>query len=202
MDVKRWMVKSPVTITRDTNIQEAIDLMKKHSIRHLPVVEDLKLIGLITQGDLRRAFIPSMIEDIDLSDIMITNPIVTSPDASIDSVAKLIFKHKIGGLPVVTKGNRLVGIITVTDILSAFIHMMGILKSSSRVDVMLSESPDAFEEVSGIIKEHHGNIISVSILPRRHAKKIYSFRLGKCDIPPIAQALEQKGHKVISISGG
>lgn len=202
MDVKRWMVKNPVTITRDTGIQEAIGLMKEHSIRHLPVVENLKLIGLVTQGDLRQAIIPSMVEDIGLKDIMITNPIVIPPDASIDTAAKLIFKHKIGGLPVVTKGNRLVGIITVSDILSAFIHIMGILKSSSRVDVMLNERPDAFEEVSGIIKEHDGKIISVGILPRRGVRKIYSFRLGKCNVPPIVQALEEKGHKVISTSGG
>lgn len=202
MDVKRWMVKNPVTITRDTSIQEAIGLMKEYSIRHLPVVEDLKLIGLVTQGDLRQAIIPSMVEDIGLKDIMITNPIVTSPDASIDTAAKLIFKHKIGSLPVITKGNRLVGIITVTDILSAFIHITGILKSSSRVDVMLSERSDAFEEVSRIIKKHNGKIISVGIFPRRGARKIYSFRLGKCNVPPIAQALEEKGHKVISISGG
>lgn len=200
MDVKKWMVKKPVTIAKNSSIREAIKLMKKHSIRHLPVVDGSRLIGLVTQGDLRQAIIPSMLEEISLKDIMITNPITVSPNTSIDTAAKLIFEHKIGGLPVVSKGNRLLGIITLTDILGAFIHIMGVLKSSSRVDLILSDKLDAFEEVSRIIKGHNAEIISVGILPERHGKKIHSFRLEKCRVTPIAQALAKHGHKVVSVS--
>ncbi|HIC91942.1 MAG TPA: CBS domain-containing protein [Syntrophaceae bacterium] len=201
MDVRKWMIKKLVTITKNSSIREAIELMKKHSIRHLPVVDGSRLIGLVTEGDLRQAIIPSMLEEVSLKDIMTTNPITVSPDTSIDTAAKLIFKHKIGSLPVVGVGNRLLGIITVTDILGAFIHIMGVLKSSSRVDIILSDKPHAFEEVSRIIKEHHAEIISVGILPKRQGKKIYSFRLEKCHVTPIAQALAKHGHKVVSISG-
>lgn len=200
MDVKKWMVKKLVTIAKNSSIREAIELMKKHSIRHLPVVDGSRLIGLVTQGDLRQAIIPSMLEEISLKDIMITNPITVPSDASIDTAAKLIFEHKIGCLPVVSKGNRLLGIITVTDILGAFVHIMGILKSSSRVDLILSDKPDAFEEVSRIMKWYNAEIISVGILPERHGKKIHSFRLEKCRVTPIAQALAKHGHKVVSVS--
>jgi len=194
------MVKKLVTIAKNSSIREAIELMKKHSIRHLPVVDGSRLIGLVTQGDLRQAIIPSMLEEISLKDIMITNPITVPSDASIDTAAKLIFEHKIGCLPVVSKGNRLLGIITVTDILGAFVHIMGILKSSSRVDLILSDKPDAFEEVSRIMKWYNAEIISVGILPERHGKKIHSFRLEKCRVTPIAQALAKHGHKVVSVS--
>ncbi len=200
MLVKKWMAKKPVTIGKDSGIQEAIDLMKQHSIRHLPVVDDGNLVGLVTQGDLREALIPSIIEDISLRHVMIANPITVSSDDTVGHAARLIFKHKIGGLPVVTKTNRLVGIITVTDILGVFIQMMGVLKSSSRVDVILAKAPDAFEEVSRIVTRHNGVIISVGIIPRRSGKRIHSFRLEKCDVARIAEALEKHGHKIVSVS--
>lgn len=66
---------------------------------------------------------------------MILNPITIDPETSIDEAARIIYKYKIGGLPVITEG-KLVGIITITDILEAFIELMGLLKSSSRLDVI------------------------------------------------------------------
>ncbi|MFH0810894.1 MAG: CBS domain-containing protein, partial [Pseudomonadota bacterium] len=195
MKVLEWMVTEPVTVSPRTRVREAIRLMRQHSIRHLPVVEGSELIGLVTAGDLRELILPSMVEAIFLHEVMLTNPVTIGPDASIDAAAKLIYERKIGGLPVV-EDRRLVGIITVTDILKAFIEIMGVLVSSSRIDVILASRPAAFEEVSRIIAGHGADVISVGINNQPGGDRVHFFRLSKCDTAPIARSLKQRGHRV------
>ena len=108
MKVKNWMMVDPVTIERTKLIQEADELMKKHSIRHLPVVDGEQLVGFITQTDLRQYFFPSMVEDIPVHDVMTVNPITINASSSIEQAARLIHDYKIGGLPVMDK-KKLVG---------------------------------------------------------------------------------------------
>ena len=197
MKVSEWMVADPVTVTPQMEVREAIRLMRRHSIRHLPVVEKGKLVGLVTSSQLRELILPSMVETIHLREVMIQEPVTIGPDTHIDQAARIIYENKIGGLPVV-EGRRLVGIITVSDMLKAFIDIMGVLQSSSRLDVRLAERPEAFEEVSRTIAAHGADIISVGIQERPGEGRVYFFRLGKCDVGPIAKSLEQQGHQVIA----
>jgi acetoin utilization protein AcuB len=198
MVVARRMTRNPVTISRKASIQEAIQLMKRHAIRHLPVVDQEKrLVGWISDSDLRGVIIPSMLEDLTVGDVMIADPITVTPDELLEKAALLITEHKIGGLPVLENG-KLVGVITVVDILEAFIDIMGVLRSSSRLDVQLRDCGVDFHEVSRIIREHDGEIISVGILSDTPERRIYSFRLEKCDVERVRRALEASGHKVVS----
>jgi acetoin utilization protein AcuB len=199
MKVEEWMVKNPITVTKDQTIQECVDLMKEHSIRHLPVVEDKKLSGLVTQSNLREIFLASMIEDLKLEDVMIRDPITITLDTEIEDAAKIIYHNKIGALPVVDNDDHVVGIITVGDLVAAFIELMGLLKSSSRIDVILGEEPEAFETVSRLIRSHGGEIISVGISEHRlRRKRIYFFRLKKAEVQHIGEALEKAGFEVVS----
>ena len=139
MKIHSLMIPNPITITAQASISEAIELMKINSIRHLPVIsKGNKLLGFITLSDLKQGLIPSMLGDLSLRDLMIKDPITVSPDDDIEVAAQLIYNHKIGGMPVV-KGGRLTGVITATDILRAFIDMMGILSSTSRIDVVIGD---------------------------------------------------------------
>jgi acetoin utilization protein AcuB len=200
MQVKKRMVRKLVTIPPDTSILKAMEVMRKNSIRHLPVVDGGKFVGFITEGDLRQASLLSMVDKVSIEDVMIKNPVTVSPEASLEEAAKLISSHKIGGLPVV-KGKKLVGIITIVDVLQAFIQMMGILKSSSRLDLILGEKPRAFEEVSSIFQEHRAEIISVGMSNHKDRKKrIYYFRLEKCPLQPIIDSLKNKGYQVLSVT--
>jgi acetoin utilization protein AcuB len=202
MKVSEWMGTDLVTITADYNIQDCVDLMKAHSIRHLPVVQDQKLIGFVTEGGLRQIFLASLIEELELEDVMIREPITVTPDTDIEEAAKIIYYNKIGGLPVVDEQDHLVGIITVTDIMIAFIELMGVLKSSSRIDVVLGDEPEAFEKVSSLIRSRGGQIISVGISGDRWSpRRIHFFRLGKCDVEHIARHLEKAGYEVVSFVG-
>lgn len=194
MKVKNWMITEVITITPEKTVEDALQLMKLHSIRHLPVVENDKLIGLVTESSLR----PYLFNDklkLPLKEVMIINPIVIDPETSIDEAARLIYKYKIGGLPVVRQG-QLVGIITVTDILEAFIELMGILKASSRLDVIPKEGnlDDVLEE----IKKKGGKIISIGMDVSVNGEKVYFIRLERMPLETLATSLESKGHKVIA----
>jgi acetoin utilization protein AcuB len=200
MHVKKRMVRKLITIPPQTNILNALKVMRDNSIRHLPVVDGGNLVGFVTEGDLRQASLLSMVDKVSIEDVMIKDPVTIAPDASIEEAAKLIYSHKIGGLPVV-KGKKLVGIITIVDVLQAFIQMMGILKSSSRLDLILGEKPRAFEEVSSIFQEHRAEIISVGMSNHKDRKKrIYYFRLEKCPLQPIIDSLKNKGYQVLSVT--
>lgn len=198
MQVKTQMSRKVVSIAPGTSILRAMEVMRENSIRHLPVVEGEKFVGLVTEGDLRQGSLLSLVDKISIEDVMIKHPHTISPEATIEEAAKLIHRHKIGGLPVL-KGSRLVGIITIVDILRSFIQLLGILKSSSRIDLVLGGEPQAFEEVSAIFRNCGAEIISVGMSDHRDRKKrVYYFRLGKCRVQTIADSLKRKGYRVIS----
>lgn len=200
MKIKSLMMPGPISVTTKSTIQEAIELMKVNSIRHLPVVDGhQKLQGLLTLSDLKQALIPSMLSDISLADMMIKNPISVSPDDDIERAAQLIYKHKISGLPVITKGNKLAGIITESDILRAFIDLMGILSSSTRIDITTNKDSAGLNKAIQIIHDQGGDIINVGMTAQRTAKRTYYFRLSPCDTAPIKQALEDCGFAVQAV---
>ncbi len=170
--------------------------MKRHAIRHLPVAEGGKLLGLVTESSIRQYARPEELSRA-VREVMILNPITVSPEATIDEAARLIYRYKIGGLPVV-ENHRLVGIITITDLLEAFIELMGLLRSSSRVDVIPKE-PEGLDGVLEIIREHGGRVISIGMDVEPGGEKVYYIRLEKMPVEPLASALEVAGHRVISV---
>ncbi|MDY7037391.1 MAG: CBS domain-containing protein, partial [Thermodesulfobacteriota bacterium] len=112
MKINDLMIPDPITITERASINEAIEVMKANSIRHLPVVSKGNILkGFVTLADLKQGLIPSMVAGLSLSDLIIKDPITVGPDDYIEIAAQLIYKHKIGGMPVIEKGS-VVGIIT------------------------------------------------------------------------------------------
>lgn len=197
MKIHSLMIPDPITITANASISEAIDLMKINSIRHLPVVsQGRKLEGFLTLVDLKQGLIPSMLGDLTLQDLMIKEPITVSPDDDIEFAAQLIYKNKIGGMPVV-KGDRLAGIITATDILRTFIDMMGILSSTSRIDVVIGGQSGSLKMALQIINDTGGDIINVGMTSQQTGKRIYYFRLAACKTAGIKKALEKQGYQVL-----
>ena len=197
MKVFSLMISEPITITENASIREAIDLMKSNSIRHLPVVSGINTIeGLITFSDLKKGLLPSMLSDVSFKDLIIKTPICVTPDDDIETAARLIYKHKISGLPVVQE-DKLEGIITETDILRTFIDMMGILTSDSKIEIVLDDNPDAFKKAVHIIQQNGGDIINVSLTAHETSRRIYYFRLFPCRTDSIITALKAKNFDVI-----
>ena len=197
MQIKDLMIHDPITITDKASIQDAIELMKVNSIRHLPVVSRAnKLKGFVTLADLKQGLIPSMLGNLTLKDLMIKKPITVTPDDDIEIAARLIYKYKIGGMPVI-KNNVPVGIITESDILRTFIDMMGILNASSRIDVEVEDKPGSFKKASQIIQDKGGDILNVGMTLRQKGKRTYFFRLFSCETGVIKKALEADGFRVL-----
>jgi CBS domain-containing protein len=124
--VRDWMTRDPVTISSDTSLPEAHRLMTDHDIRRLPVVDDGRLVGIVTLGDVREAE-PSdatslsifelnyLLARLSVKEFMTRDLITISPLTTVTRAAQIMLEHKIGGLPIVDRG-KLVGIITESDI--------------------------------------------------------------------------------------
>lgn len=125
--VKDWMTGNVFTISPLTTLPEAHAMMVEKKIRRLPIVENKKLVGIITRGDVRGAE-PSQATSLSIwelnyilsrlrvKDIMTANPITVHPDTTIEQCAKIMLEKKVSGLPVVDETDCICGIITESDI--------------------------------------------------------------------------------------
>ncbi len=199
MIVSHWMSTELVTVSKEASIQEAMALMKQESIRHLPVVDQkMNLLGWITDADLRGVLIASMLEELTLDDVMIRKPFTIHPEMALEEAARILLDKRVGGLPIVRNG-ILVGVITVTDILSAFINFLGLFTDSTRLDIKVSGSPNPLPEITRIVRLHGAEIISLCHLPLEEGPEYsYSIRLKKTDVKPIIADLEEHGIEVVS----
>jgi acetoin utilization protein AcuB len=132
LQVSAVMIAAPVTITSADSLKTAFDLLTKHNVRELPVVENDRLIGIVTDRDLRQVApsyplfrheeeIRSYMDDMKVASAMTPDPLVVAPETAVVEAAKLLRTYRVSSLPVV-KENRLVGIISVTDLLKLFIE--------------------------------------------------------------------------------
>lgn len=137
MTVRECMTAHPVTVSPTASIAEAAQLMKQGDFRRLPVVDRGSLVGIVTDRDIKQAMpsdatslsvweIHFLIAKIQIREIMTKNPVVVAPGASLEQAAQLMLEHKIGGLPVV-QDRQLVGVVTVTDVLRAFVHQQAMV---------------------------------------------------------------------------
>ena len=200
MLIRSLMINDPITVSDRTSVQEAIHLMEENEIRHLPVVnEKNKLAGWVTLGDMKQGLLPAVVTGLFVEDLMVREPITIQPDDDVEKAARVIFENKIGGMPVVDADDRVIGIITVTDILGAFIKIMGILMEGARLEVEVGDNVEAFEDVSRIMRDKGGEIISVGIVPEKAGEKTYYFRLKECDLKPIIKTLKKQGYPVHTV---
>lgn len=128
------MSETVITVTPDSSIGVAIALMREGGFRRLPVVEDDRLVGIVTDRDLRQAtnsplvlrerwYSDFLLEAIKVKSCMTPDPITIAPETPVLDVVRLLRQHKIGGLPVVDR-SAVVGIITTTDILDYLIVLL------------------------------------------------------------------------------
>lgn len=197
MKIKSLMITNPVTVTENASIQKAIELMKERGFRHLPIVtKGKKLKGFVTLSDLKQGLIPAMVGDLTLTDLMIVDPITVAPEDDLETAARLIYEHKISGMPVV-KNEKVVGIITESDIFRAFIDMLGILTGGSRLDVAVGDQPEAFNQVVEIMRGQGGEIINIGMTAQQSTSRVYTFRLSTLKTAAIEKALAKAGFQVL-----
>jgi acetoin utilization protein AcuB len=213
MLVKNWMSKKIVTIQHDETITEAVNTLKRNGIRRLPVLKGERLVGIVTDRDLKAAM-PSKATSLDIwevhyllskikvRDVMVKNPITINPDATIESAAIIMRDKKIGGLPVVEK-KKLVGIITENDIFEALIHVTGAHIPSYRVSLIVPDRTRSLKEVCDILSEYDYKCISIlstyENVRRGKRKVILRFQMEKSNLKKVASALEEKYGEILLV---
>ncbi|MBI4642581.1 MAG: CBS domain-containing protein [Deltaproteobacteria bacterium] len=172
MLVKDWMTKDPVTITDETSMMKAIHLMKERRFRRLPVLHRGKLVGMVTDRDLKEAS-PSkattldvhelyyLLAELQIKEIMSKNPLAVSPEDTVEHAAQLMLENTISGLPVVDKSDQLVGIITQSDVFKAFMHITGIRQGGVQYALRLEDRPGLIKEVVDLLRDKGARFVSL-----------------------------------------
>ena len=209
MLVRNWMQREVVTVTPDDTLATALRLTRKHRVRHLPVVLPTgDLAGILSDRDIRLAMpSPLTTPDAERSDflertaiagIMTREVITIGPEETVEDAAKQLYHHRIGSLPVVDAHLRLEGIITETDILHAFVRILGVAEPSTRIEVALEDRPGELGRALSVISEAAGlNIVSVVVPPLRDGgRKTAMLNLATIDPREAIQALQGAGFPV------
>lgn len=209
MDVNSYMSKELITIDSSTKILDALDLMKKHNIHRLPVVEGDHMIGLVTEGIISRNT-PSTMTSLDMrevtyllnktsaADIMEKNVITIQKEALLEEAAVIMRKNDIGVLPVVEGDNKLVGIITEKDIMDAFVDVLGFFTPGVRVVIDVAEDrKGVLEELTDLFAEAEINIQQIAVYRRGHIQVVV--QVDSEDVTGIKNNLEANGFVVSSI---
>lgn len=214
MFVKSKMERNPVTINPEASFFEAQKLIREEGVRHLPVVDNKgKLVGLVTDRDIREAG-PSDATLLSVQEINYllgklkvggfmtpTEKLVTvTPDTIIEKAVQLLHDNKIGSLPVVD-GNKVVGIITETDILELFVDVVGLNVRGTRITMLLEDEPGKLFGVLKVIKDQNINVISI-ISPTLtfEGKRMVVIRIRTHEYEDVVKKLEKAGYEIMNVT--
>jgi len=206
------MTKSPVTVSENTPVLEAGEIMRKQGFSRLPVTHDGKLVGIVTDMDVIRVS-PSpattlsvfevnyLLSKLTLNDVMTKNPKTISPDATLEEAAVHMRDNSIGALPVVEDG-KLVGIITESDIFDAFISLMGLREASSRITLDIEDRVGVLAEITQLIKDRGVNIVTMATFTTSHEARHGELvlRLDTRDPGPLVKEFEARGYRVVHVA--
>ena len=201
MDVNSYMSKDLVTIEAGTKILDALDLMKKHNIHRLPVVEGDRMIGLVTEGIISRntpSTMTYLLNRTSANDIMEKNVITINKEALLEEAAVNMRKNAIGVLPVVEGDNKLVGIITEKDIMDAFVDVLGFYTPGVRLVINVPEDrKGVLEEITDFFAEAEISIQQIAVYRKDHIQIV--IQVDSDDVTGIQKNLEAQGYNVESI---
>ena len=197
----RDIMRSPVVaVPPDTTLEAAYRTMREKAFRHLPVVEGSRLVGVITDRDLRlatSALAPVPFPaDSSVSAVMSRDPLTANAEDAVEDAARVMRERKIGCLPVVDDG-RVVGIITGIDLLDALIRMTGVDKPSGRLEVRLPDRPGELARLTAFMSERELNIHSVLTYPEGPESIRTVLRVGSIETRLLARDLRKARFDVV-----
>ncbi|WP_353854919.1 CBS and ACT domain-containing protein [Bacillus sp. Bos-x628] len=205
MMIEQIMQRNVITLRKTDTIEEAIQKMRAHHVRHIPIVSDQgSVIGMVTDRDIKNAS-PSIFEtekrqlfiQQPVEEIMVLETVTAHPLDFVEEISNVFLEHGIGCLPVVRRG-KLVGIITKTDLLRTFVRLTGADKPGSHLEIEVEQMTEGLADITAILKEHHIQILSVLVYPHANeASKVLVFRLRTIHADHVTRIIRAKGYKVI-----
>ncbi|MEX0893415.1 MAG: CBS and ACT domain-containing protein [Gemmatimonadota bacterium] len=206
MLVRARMTRDVITASPDTTLAQALNLLRAKEFRHLPVLEDGALVGLVSDRDLRMAMPPIWAEEQEelrraldektVGHVMTTELITVPPDTPIEEAAKLLYQHHIGCLPVLEDG-ALIGILTETDILRSYVELFGVGEPSSRLEIHMPNRPGELARVVRMIGiERKVNITGMVVPPTIGDRATAIMHVQTVNPGPLVEALRRMGYTV------
>ena len=206
MLVEDVMQAAVITITPNTSLPEAMRLVRHRGIRHLPVVEDDRLVGIVSDRDLKQAMaspatalesheLRYLLDAVTVEEIMTRAVVTVGRMFPVEEAARLMVTEKISALPVTERG-KLIGIVTETDVLELFVKGMGAGQPSSRIDVRLDRNSTALAELVHAVEDASVEICSIMTLGDRTGGKDVVIRVGSIDPRPAVANLQRRGYAV------
>jgi acetoin utilization protein AcuB len=172
MQVQNWMTSDVITVDPETSIVKVSQILKENKIKRLPVLKDGKLLGMITDEDVKEAS-PSMattltaeelyhlLAETKAKDIMKSNPTTIRPDQTVEVAALKMLEHKVTGIPVITEKGELVGIISQGDVFRVLTSITGIYQGGAQIAFNLEDRAGSIREVADVIRKYRAKIISI-----------------------------------------
>ena len=200
------MQAHPVSATLETRLPHLLRLLQQRGFRHVPIVDGGKLVGIVSDRDIKQSMISaasmtegrereSLLDELTAGQIMARAVVTIGPMFPIEDAARLMATRKISALPV-THEDRLVGIVTETDVLQLFVRAMGVLEPSSRLDVIVPDRTPGVSEVVRVVEDAGGRISSVMTLAMATGEREVVLRLATINPGPAVRALEARGYVV------
>lgn len=187
------MTRDVVTVPPAATVADALDTLNANSIRHLPVVEGGRVVGILSDRDLRVA-ITGRPEDTSIADVMTRDPFTATPEMTVEEAGRAMVEHAVGCLPVVDDG-ELVGVVTKSDLLRAFVELLGGRERHTRVELLAPDRPGELARVVRLIGIDHGvNLTGVVVPPPRGDRALVVLHLETDDVEPILEDLRRLGY--------
>ena len=159
MLVKKWMSENVITVGPNDTVIKALIVLNENNIKRLPVISNGNLVGIVTERDLKRATLPS--DTLKVENVMTRNPVTVIWNYTISEVAEILLKYNISGVPVVGAQGELLGIITKDDLFRVLVTHTGAEEMGILLALLVIDQSGAIKEITDIIREHGGRIMSV-----------------------------------------
>ena len=199
MLVGKRMTRNPKTVSPDDPLSLAAGILREYRFHHLPVVEGGKLVGILSDADLRNASFAAIpaeggaAGDRLVREVMRTEVWSVTPDDSVEDALLILTREKFGALPVLS-GDRLVGIITRADLLNAFVDLLDVNEVCFCVDVTFPRNMARFEELIDTFAGMGVEVRSVLIAPQGEIGALNAhLRVATIDGPAVRRALRSRG---------
>jgi acetoin utilization protein AcuB len=204
--VRNSMTRELVTVVSETTAAEALALCRMNRIRHLPVLEGRRLVGVISDRDLRAAT-PALgdlaraeaLDRIRVADEMARDVATAGPEDPIEDAAMAMYERKIGCLPVVD-GEDLVGILTTSDVMRALVRLVGAHKPGSRLEVALPSRSGSMAEVTQIVRDEGVDIVSILASSENEdeaGERVAVLRVATIDPKQVVESLRAAEYRII-----
>ena len=211
MYVKDHMTANPITITADTPLSKALEIMGKNHFHRLPVVDaNHKLIGLITEGLVNDASgknatslsiyeLNYLLSRTQAKDIMIRDVHTISPMVFLEEAAEVMLENTVNVLPVVDEENHVVGIITEKDIFLTFVDLMGLKRQGTRFVMLIDDKPGVFAQVTKLFAQENANVENIAVYHTDRGSEVVVKATGEVAVDKMTKILQDAGFNITNV---